>query len=454
MIDDDLDRGWRQHFPTYAFKERDVALEEYKTAAKSLESEERVFLNASNIAVIVAAGLGSLAVGSLDKLSSQFKSVIPSYVTMGVLLSFIMGLSVVSLLYFADRQRALVFAARKVIVLRRMMGLSYGTVQLILPNWRVEGADEPFAIKLFPGWFTYVTYPYYALAGISSAVIFFLLACLAPEITILKQFTMIPLWVLTLTTSILWAFLLAYTYRGALLDVHEHRMLLFTQNLAKLLRFRIVTNFEHVIYRATLARYEMNRLKIKTDNLKTFLILIEDRNFYKHSGVSMRALIRASLGLINIKRRSGGSTITQQLVRTLFIHDQSKLLRRKSIEILLAICFDKIFTKNEQIDLYLASVRFERGVYGVMEAMHFFWNHIVAKPSKAESFFLIERVSNINSKILVHKIVQTARYAKTLGMFTDADLDELLMLYRDATTSGKIKDLDGGMALLSNFFHH
>ncbi|GFO68686.1 hypothetical protein GMLC_22650 [Geomonas limicola] len=120
----------------------------------------------------------------------------------------------------------------------------------------------------------------------------------------------------------------------------------------------------------------------------------------------------------------------------------------------MAICFDKIFTKNEQIDLYLASVRFERGVYGVMEAMHFFWNHIVAKPSKAESFFLIERVSNINSKILVHKIVQTARYAKTLGMFTDADLDELLMLYRDATTSGKIKDLDGGMALLSNFFHH
>lgn len=71
MIYDDLDTIWQQHFPTYTFKNRDVALEEYKTAAKNLESEERVFLNATNIAIISATGLGSLAVVSLDNLGNN-----------------------------------------------------------------------------------------------------------------------------------------------------------------------------------------------------------------------------------------------------------------------------------------------------------------------------------------------------------------------------------------------
>lgn len=46
MTDNELTSGWKQHFPTYSFKERDIVLEEYRTAAKSLESEERVFLSA------------------------------------------------------------------------------------------------------------------------------------------------------------------------------------------------------------------------------------------------------------------------------------------------------------------------------------------------------------------------------------------------------------------------
>jgi penicillin-binding protein 1A len=175
LIDENLESNWLQHFPTYVFKDRDIVLEEYKTAAKNLEAEERVFLNASNIAIIAATGFGSLSIGFLDKLTKQFEAIVPVQIMLSVLLVLITGFSLVALRYFADRQRAVVFSARKVIVLRRMLGLSYGTMQLVLPNWRIEGADEPFAVRLFPGWSTYVTYPYYALAGISSAVTFFLL---------------------------------------------------------------------------------------------------------------------------------------------------------------------------------------------------------------------------------------------------------------------------------------
>jgi penicillin-binding protein 1A len=175
MIEEQEESGWKQHFPTYSFAKRDIALEEYKTAAKSLETEERVFLNASSMAALAAAALGSLAVGSLKKLTDLFLGIVPAPLTLLVLLTLVCGFSWVGLRYFADRQKAIAYASRKIIILRRMLGLNYGTLQLVLPNWRVEGADEPYAVFLFPGWNTYVAYPYYVLAGISCVVLFFLL---------------------------------------------------------------------------------------------------------------------------------------------------------------------------------------------------------------------------------------------------------------------------------------
>lgn len=443
MIDDNLESNWLQHFPTYTFQERDIALEEYKTAAKNLESEERVFLNASNIAVLAATGFGSLAIGSLDKLTKQFEQVIPPQLMLSVLLVIIMVFSLVALRYFADRQKAVVFSARKVIVLRRMLGLSYGSMQLVLPNWRIEGADEPFTVRLFPGWTTYVTYPYYALTLVSSTVIFFLLSALCKDQLIPMVLGNIPVWLITLFLSGFWALFLAYKYRHALLDVHERPLLLVTQNVARFLRLKLITNFEYVIYRATLARYEIARLKVDLTILKKALVFIEDRSFYLHHGLSLRGLMRALMGLIGLRRRSGGSTITQQLVRTLFIQDITKLTRRKIIEMLLAVCFNRVFTKNEQLELYLASVRFERGVYGVMEAMRYYWGHIVVLPSTAQAFFLIERVSNIHSHFLCDKIIQTANTAIKTGLMTSDDFSELYKLYYDAITADKIKDKDG-----------
>lgn len=452
MIDDDLESNWLQHFPTYTFKERDIALEEYKTAAKNLESEERVFLNASNIAVIAATGFGSLAIGSLDKLTKQFETVIPPQLMLSVLLALITVFSLVALRYFADRQKAVVFSARKVIVLRRMLGISYGSMQLVLPNWRIEGADEPFAVRLFPGWTTYVTYPYYALALISSTVIFFLLSALCKAQSMPILLDNIPVWIITLLLSGLWSIFLAYEYRRALLDVHERPLLLVAQNVARFMRVKLITNFEYVIYRATLARYEMARLKVDLTVLKKVLVFIEDKSFFAHYGLSLRALIRALLGLIGLKRRSGGSTITQQLVRSLFIQDITKLTRRKIIEMLLALCFDRVFTKNEQMELYLASVRFERSVYGVMEAMHHYWGHIVPHVSIAQAFFLIERVSNIHSHLLSEKITQTANTAMKAGLMTADDLGELYKLYYDAVAADKIKDQNGKINRMGEYF--
>lgn len=134
VIHTDDQSGWKQHFPTYHFKKRDVALEEYRFATKTLEAEERVFLNAANLSVVVGAALGSLALGTLDRLAATFHPVIPPVFTLIVILGLAVAFAVLSLRYFADRQMAVCFAARKVIVLRRMLGMNYGSLQLVLPN--------------------------------------------------------------------------------------------------------------------------------------------------------------------------------------------------------------------------------------------------------------------------------------------------------------------------------
>ena len=452
MIEEQEETGWKQHFPTYSFAKRDIALEEYKTAAKSLEAEERVFLNALSIAALAAAALGSLAVGSLKKLTDLFLGIVPAPLTLLVLLTLVCGFSWVGLRYFADRQKAIAYASRQVIILRRMLGLSYGTLQLVLPNWRVEGADEPHAVFLFPGWNTYVAYPYYVLAGISCVVLFFLLASLQSAVAESIPIGALVGWYGPVCISLGWALLLAAVYRRALLDTHERQSLLFIKMFARLLRLTLVHNYEYIISRATLACYEYQRLRVDLSTLKTLLVFIEDRQFFRHRGTSIRGIARALLGLVGMKRRSGGSTITQQLVRTLFIMQPTKLVRRKIIELLLARWFHKVVTKNNQIEMYIASVRFDRTVYGALAAMHYFWGAVVNKPSAAESFFLIERVSNVRSLLLAEKIIQTAKAAITMNVISLEDSRALVALYDDAVSKGKIVDRDDGLSKLKSAF--
>lgn len=432
--------GWKQHFPTYHFEDRDIALEEYKFATKTLEAEERVFLNAANFSVIVGAALGSLALGSLDKLVGTFAPIIPEVAILSLVLLLAAGFAVLSLRYFADRQKAVVFAARKVIVLRRMLGISYGSLQLVLPNWRIEGADEPLAVRLFPGWHTYVAYPCYAISGVASAVSFFVLAALLKQLQ--TNGTTLPFDPMFLIIGVAASsfVMLSLMYRKALLDTHERVRLLIAQQLARAFGLKLVENIEYVIYRATLGTHELHRLGIDLSDAKKLLVHIEDKEFFTHSGVSIKGLGRLVLSVVGHRSRSGGSTITQQLVRTLFIKDQSKLFRRKLIEIILAQWFNKVFTKHSQLEMYFASVRFEANVFGIAAAMKHFLGGMSKTVSASEAFFLIERVSNIRSRLLVARIDQTLRGAVAAELLDHTQAMETIKLYKNAVESGRIHD--------------
>jgi penicillin-binding protein 1A len=102
-------------------------------------------------------------------------------------------------------------------------------------------------------------------------------------------------------------------------------------------------------------------------------VAIEDRRFYEHYGVDPWGIARAALA--NILHRGvsqGGSTITQQLAKNLFL-TQERTIHRKLQEAMLAVWLERKFTKTQILELYLNRVYFGAGAYGIEQAaQHYF----------------------------------------------------------------------------------
>lgn len=97
-------------------------------------------------------------------------------------------------------------------------------------------------------------------------------------------------------------------------------------------------------------------------------IAIEDRKFYSHLGVDFGGMMRAGAENIRAGRVvQGGSTITQQLAKNLFLTNE-RSWRRKAQEIILAFWLESRFSKDEILALYLSRVYFGAGAYGIEAA--------------------------------------------------------------------------------------
>jgi penicillin-binding protein 1A len=116
-------------------------------------------------------------------------------------------------------------------------------------------------------------------------------------------------------------------------------------------------------------RGEMHGATVTLKDLPAYLprafIAIEDRRFYSHYGIDPIGLVRAMAA--NVLRRGvsqGGSTITQQLAKNLFL-TQERTVWRKLQEVVLALWLERKFSKAEILELYLNRVYFGAGAYGV-----------------------------------------------------------------------------------------
>lgn len=109
------------------------------------------------------------------------------------------------------------------------------------------------------------------------------------------------------------------------------------------------------------------------DNLVKALVATEDERFYDHSGIDLRALLRAIVkrGLLHQKSAGGGSTITQQLAKQLYsdvAEDASKRIMQKPIEWYIAVELERFYTKEEILTMYLNYFDFLNNAVGIKNA--------------------------------------------------------------------------------------
>ncbi len=101
--------------------------------------------------------------------------------------------------------------------------------------------------------------------------------------------------------------------------------------------------------------------------MKQAIIAAEDRNFYSNPGFDLRGIARAVLGVVTGRYAGGGSTITQQLARAVFLTSEFSV-ERKLKEILLAVQISQRFNKDQILALYLNQIAFGNLAYGIEAA--------------------------------------------------------------------------------------
>jgi 1A family penicillin-binding protein len=117
-------------------------------------------------------------------------------------------------------------------------------------------------------------------------------------------------------------------------------------------------------------------------------IATEDKSFYSHLGVDFFSILRAAK--VNFERKGvfqGGSTITQQLARNVFL-SREKTLTRKLKEALIAFKIENNFSKDQILDLYLNEVPYGSNAYGIESAAETYFNKSARNLSLDEAVFL------------------------------------------------------------------
>jgi penicillin-binding protein 1A len=139
-------------------------------------------------------------------------------------------------------------------------------------------------------------------------------------------------------------------------------------------------------------RGEMGGAAVALKDLPPYLprafIAIEDRRFFHHYGVDPIGLSRAVIAdVLHRGVAQGGSTITQQLAKNLFLNQQ-RTLWRKMQELVLALWIERKFSKNEILELYLNRVYFGSGAYGIEAAAQRYFGKPAREVKLAEAAML------------------------------------------------------------------
>ena len=179
---------------------------------------------------------------------------------------------------------------------------------------------------------------------------------------------------------------------------------------------------------------EENRILIPIERISPTLqktvTALEDTNFYNHHGIDIKGILRALYkDILAMSFVEGGSTLTQQLARNLFLYKQKKLIR-KLAEMILAIQIERQYTKTEILEMYLNQVYWGHNAYGIESASQMYFGKHANELTLGESAGLVgmlkgpELFSPFRSMERFKKRQKTVlQRMSQLGIITEEDRD-------------------------------
>ena len=178
--------------------------------------------------------------------------------------------------------------------------------------------------------------------------------------------------------------------------------------------------------------YLERRILVPYDRIPPFLIdalvSAEDRHFNTHWGFDLRGFSRAlAVNLLSGSIEQGGSTVTQQLARMLFLN-RAQTIERKVKEVLTAIKIERAFSKSEILEIYLNQYYFGHGAYGIQSACQVYFGKD-AQNMNVEEAALLAGLLQAPSRLDPYKHMgpAVARRNTVLSMMVDAGrLDQKL----------------------------
>ncbi|TSC54276.1 MAG: 1A family penicillin-binding protein [Microgenomates group bacterium LiPW_16] len=136
---------------------------------------------------------------------------------------------------------------------------------------------------------------------------------------------------------------------------------------------------------------EQNRTLVKLTDVPLVLrqatVAIEDRDFYRHGGFALQGILRAVREIVLHHRLQGGSTITQQLIKSALLTPE-RTVQRKIKEAILAYFVEKIYSKDQILEMYLNQVSYGGTAWGVEAASQMYFGKSVKDLNLAESALL------------------------------------------------------------------
>lgn len=120
---------------------------------------------------------------------------------------------------------------------------------------------------------------------------------------------------------------------------------------------------------------------------KWAIVVSEDWAFYQHEGVDLEQMKVALEEMVETNRFRGASTITQQMVKNVFLSD-SRTIWRKIHEIILSQKVEKVLSKDRILEVYLNSIEYGPGIYGIKSASSYYFKKSSSALSPREGAFL------------------------------------------------------------------